>query len=581
MDSVNTHDHHSKLVICLFLTAATLSVYWQVQNHSFIHFDDFAFIVSNHHIQGGLSWEKVIWAFTTTYPDYWHPLPWLSHMLDYQLYGLNPNGYHFNNLLFHIANTLLIFLVFERMTGTRWRSAFVAALFAFHPLNVQPVAWVTSRKDVLSTLFFILTMLAYSYYADHPNVKRYLLVFFSYTVGLMAKPMLVTLPFVLLLLDCWPLGRFRLSQVGVDVTSQTPHFKKSIYQKWLVLHLILEKIPLIALSAVFSFFTFFAVKSIDGIKYSFPLYLRFANALDSYIAYMGKMIVPYHLSILYPHPGMLSGWRITGSVLLLILISFLAIKTFRRHGYFIMGWFWYLGTLIPVIGLVQVGAQKNADRFVYVPLIGLFIVIAWGVPNLTKNWHYRKTALPLSAGVILLILIVCTYIQLGHWKNSITLFNHAINVTADNHIMHNSLGIAYANQKKFDEAIKHFQHALTIQPKYAEAQTNLGIAWAHKGKFEKAMIHYKEALKNKPDFPLAHLNMGLVLAELGRFKEALKEFRSAQRINPDDPQTYFFTGLVFVSMGDRMSALEEYEVLKSINKNLASKLLNEVERLRP
>ncbi|MBW1799851.1 MAG: tetratricopeptide repeat protein [Deltaproteobacteria bacterium] len=581
MGNVNTQEHHWKLLVCLFLTVATLFVYWGVQNHSFIHFDDFTFIANNDHIRGGLSLKNVIWAFTTTYPDYWHPLPWLSHMLDYQLYGLNPKGHHFNNLLFHIANTILIFLVLERMTGALWRSAFVAALFAFHPLNVQPVAWATARKDVLSTFFFMLTVLAYSYYVSHPNVKRYLLVFLSYTIGLMAKPMLVTLPFVLLLLDYWPLGRFRVVKSGTDIKSQTHHSRSPGSLRYFFTNILLEKIPLIALAAVFSFSTLFAVQRIGGVKHSFPLGLRLVTALDSYVCYMGKMIVPHGLSILYPHPGAPPGWRIAGSLLLLVVISFLAVKTLRRHGYFLVGWLWYLGTLVPVIGLVQVGAQKIADRFVYVPLIGLFIVIAWGVPNLTGNRYFRKVAIPFCAGMALLILMIWSYMELGHWKNSVTLFNRAINVTAHNYIMHNSLGIAYTEQKRLDEAITHFQHALTIHPEYAEAHTNMGIAWARKGNLVKAMAHYEEALKIKPDLPFAHRNMGLVLADLGRFKEALKHFRAVQKINPDDPRNHFFMGLVFASMGDGKSALKEYDILKLIHISMANKLLRKVEKPGP
>ena len=408
---------HRDILVCLFLVMATLAVYWQVQNYDFVNFDDNDYVYDNRHVQDGLTLKSIIWAFTNIHASNWHPVTWLSHMMDYQLYGMNPGRHHLTNLLFHIANTLLLFLVFRKMTDSLWQSGFVAALFALHPLHVESVAWVSERKDVLSTFFWMLTMWSYIWYVEHPAVKRYILVVLFFALGLMSKPMLVTLPFVLLLLDFYPLNRFQ---------SQQPKGSANAQQRSIALRLILEKIPLFVLVAMSSAMTFYAQKhgktvaSLEVI----PLKSRVANALVSYVSYIIKTIYPSKLAVLYPHPGILPWWQIAGACLLLVTISFLAIRVVKQSPYFVVGWLWYLGTLVPVIGLVQVGIQSMADRYTYVPLIGIFIIIVWGIPELVAQWRYRKICLATLATVVLTILMAMTWKKVGYWKSSITLFEH-------------------------------------------------------------------------------------------------------------------------------------------------------------
>lgn len=390
-------------------------------------------------------------------------MTWLSHMLDCELYGIRPAGHHLTNVFLHIVNTLLLFLILKRMTGTLWQSAFVAALFAVHPLHVESVAWVSERKDVLSTFFWFLTMLAYVRYVQCPGFSRYLLVVLSFALGLMAKPMLVTLPFLLLLMDYWPIGRFQFGRSD-DHGSTTPRRSVNANRRSQTFRLVWEKAPLLALSAVSSIVTFLVQQSEGALApiASFPLKVRIANALVSYGAYIGKMVWHGHLAVPYAHPGMVPVWKFAGAGLLLLSISGLVIRLARQHPYLATGWLWYLGTLVPVIGLVQVGAQAMADRYTYIPLIGLFIMVGWGVPRLLKRWPYRRIMLLVTAGLLLLTLMVCTRIQVGYWRNSVTLFEHAIRVTADNYLAHVTLGIALYQEGRLDEAVVHFSEALRI-----------------------------------------------------------------------------------------------------------------------
>ena len=381
---------HLKLIICIFLTTVTLIVFWQVQNHEFLNFDDPLYVVDNPHVQRGLSLRSVWWSFGLfeTGPN-WIPLSWLSHMVDYQLYGLNPKGHHFNNLLLHIVNTLLLFIVLNRMTKAVWRSALVAALFAVHPLHVESVAWVSERKDVLSTFFWMLTLWAYARYVEKPGVKRYLPALLFFVLGLMSKSMLVTLPFLLLLLDYWPLGRLQVIGPVKPVVRQ-------------FLRLTREKTPFFFFFAVLCVLTFLgqqganAVGSLD----EFPLDIRVANALVAYMSYIGKMIWPHNLSFFYPHPGMVAWWKVSVSFLLLLCITFTAFKTLRSLPWVIVGWLWYLGTLLPVIGLVQVGFQAMADRYTYVPLIGMFIIVSWGMHYFVQRFRHKKVIFGIVGGGI-------------------------------------------------------------------------------------------------------------------------------------------------------------------------------------
>jgi len=434
----------------LFLTITTIIVYWQVRTYDFINCDDNLYVIENPSVFSGLTFKNVIWAFTDAHAGNWHPVTWLSHMLDCQVFGLNPGRHHLTNLFFHIANTLLLFLILRMMTGALWQSGFVAALFALHPLHVESVAWIAERKDVLSTFFWMLTMYSYVRYVRAPGLERYWPVLLFFILGLMAKPMLVTLPFVLLLLDYWPLGRFNAGASHKNTSA--------------VAGLIREKIPLFVFVAASCSITFFVQKSSGAVRSleDFSFTVRLANALVSYGGYLAKMVWPHSLAIFYPHPGMPSALKIAGACLMLIGISYVAVKTASKHPYMIVGWLWYVGTLVPVIGLVQVGPQAMADRYTYIPLIGIFIMIAWGIPEAVASWRQKRVCLPVLGIGAVILLSALTWGQAAYWKNSHTLFKHAISVTEKNYTIHYNLGIALFDQGGKTEAITHFAEATRL-----------------------------------------------------------------------------------------------------------------------
>jgi tetratricopeptide (TPR) repeat protein len=505
------------VLIGLALVTVTVAAFYQVYTFEFVNFDDPLYVYENPNIQAGVTLKSIKWAFTSGHAGNWHPLTWLSHMLDWQLFGPDPAGHHLTNLVLHIANTLLLFTVLKQMTRAPWRSAFVAALFAIHPLHIESVAWVTERKDVLSAFFWMLTMLTYVRYAEHPCVKRYLLILLSFALGLMTKPMLVTLPFVLLLLDYWPLGRIPYKQE----ISKTSRFGWRMFY-----HLILEKLPFFGLSAASSIVTFIAQRSGGSVRtWQFlPLDIRIFNALVSYVSYIAKAFYPSRLAVLYPHPGTkLPVWQALLSFLALAGVTIVIIYTARRRRYLAVGWLWYLGTLVPVIGLVQVGLQAMADRYTYLPSIGIFIMVAWGAAELFTSLHLRKIVPAVSAGIILAALLVCTRMQVRYWRDSIFLCGHALEVTEDNHVMHNNYGNALRDKGRFDEAITHFKRSIEINPRYVKAYINLGMVYFREEKIMQAAACWNEALELEPD------NIGVLnnLAWL-RATAANPEFR-----NPD------------------------------------------------
>ncbi len=522
----------TKNIICIFLLVVTFSVYSQVQHHDFINYDDNQYVTESSLIKTGLTKENIIRVFTNTHFGLWQPITSLSYMLDYQLYGLNPKGFHLTNLFFHMANSLLLFLVFFRMTGAIWQSAFVASMFAFHPLNVESVAWVSERKNVLSTLFWLLTIWAYLNYVEKPNFKTYSLVFLSFTFGLMSKPMVVTLPFVLLLLDYWPLRRLKFGyETGNNKTMAKKNAKRSE-----VFLLILEKFPLFLLAISFSLLTFYHVKTNFG--FHLQLKARLINATVSYLAYLKKMIWPNELSLFYAHPSnTLPAWQGILCGMALVGITIISIKLIKKKPYFAVGWFWYLGTLLMVIGIFQAGAHGMADRYTYITLIGIFVVIAWGAPELISKWRYKEKLLSISAGMIIMALLFTTWNQVSYWKNSITVFKHAIKVTDKKlpnfSLAYNNLGMALYAEHKFKEAVNNFTIAIKLNPKHAYAHYNLGIALYNDGKNKEAISHYKTAIKLNPNFANAHYNLGIVLDQNGKLKEAIHHFRETVRIRPN------------------------------------------------
>jgi tetratricopeptide (TPR) repeat protein len=583
------------LPICLFLIITTLAVFWQVKDHEFISYDDNHYVTENPQVQAGLTIKSLKWAFTSIHSANWHPLTWLSHMLDVQLFGLKAGWHHLMNLFFHIANTLLLFLVLHRMTKALWQSAFVAALFALHPLHVESVAWVAERKDVLSTFFWMLTMGAYVFYVEKPGLKRYLIALFFFALGLMSKPMLVTLPFVLLLLDYWPLKRLQYGtadpkspaedgpssasikqkrkskkQLTVKEKVQVKKPTVSPYQWTLIRPLFWEKIPFVVLSVASSVITYMAQQKVGAMSslQGFPLSARIGNALVSYCGYMGKMIWPENLAVLYPHPGMLPPWQILGAALFLALSTFLILRIRGRVPYLTVGWLWYLGTLVPVIGIVQVGLQGMADRYTYIPLIGISITIAWGVPDLLKRWRYKKTALAVLSAAILSLLTMGTWKQVDYWQSSLTLFERTLEVTSNNYIMHNEIGNTLKAQGKREEAISHYTKALHINPNYAYAHNNLGTALQEQGRLADAISHYSEALRINKSFAYAHNNMGTVLQEQGKLQEAAHHYIEAIRLRPDYEKPYINLGETFTAQGKYDEAMDYYSKALRINPTL-------------
>jgi protein O-mannosyl-transferase len=524
---------HRDLIISFFLVLVTAAVFWQVRSFDFVRYDDDKYVTENRHVQAGLTRGGIAWAFQSVYANNWHPLTWLSHMLDCQLFATNPGGHHLTNLFLHIINTLLLFFVLKRMTDLPWRSAFVAALFAIHPLHIESVAWVAERKDVLSTLFFMLTVLAYVRYVERPGIYRYLAVPLFFAMGLMSKPMLVTMPFVLLLLDFWPLGRlhlegslFKTDGSGLKAAGDGDEIRS-------VMGLVIEKIPLFILAGASICVTLFAQWSGIAPIVSLPFATRISNALVSYISYTGKMIWPYDLAVFYPYPESIPLWQVGGAVLLLILVTAAAVRLRNRYPYVIAGWLWYLGTLVPVIGLVQVGYQSMADRYTYLPMIGLFIAIAWIVPDLLVRWRFRRIALTALAVCVIAALMTASLFQIRYWQNSMTMFARALSVTKNNFVIETNMGASLAEQGKFGEAITHYQEALRIKPDDFEARYNLANALARQGKLDEAVSHYAGILQTQPDSAAVHNNMGIALSQLGRTDEAVDHFREAIRIKPD------------------------------------------------
>jgi len=547
--------------VCLILVMATIAVYWQVYHFAFTNYDDNKYVIENYNIQKGLNFESITWVFTTGYAANWHPLTWLSHMMDYSIYGMNAGGHHLTSLLLHLLNTLLLFIVFRMMTGAVWKSAVIAGLFALHPLHVESVAWVSERKDVLSTFFWMLTLLAYFYYTGNPCIKRYIPVVLCFTLGFLSKPMVVTLPFVLLLLDYWPLGRLKMGQSGHAYPQKSLeralHGKKRLNARYV----LIEKIPLFFLTVLFSVITYYVQNRGGAVQASalFPLTIRLENALVSYMIYMIKTVLPYRLAVFYPHPGnTLKLWHYAGAGVFLITITALLIREARRYPYLIVGWLWYLGILVPVIGLVQVGIHALTDRYTYIPIIGLFIMAAWGIPEVLQRWRYRNTALSAVTGILLLASAAVAWVQIGYWRDSGTLFRHTIEVTSDNYLAHNNLGAFLEEQKEHDEAAGHFLEAIRIDPDYPDAHNNLGVLLDEQGKHDEAVAHFLSVLRVNPNHSVAHKNLGVVLDGLGRYGEAEAHFLNAIRYNPGYVSAYNKYGISLEHQGRLDEAMKQF-----------------------
>jgi tetratricopeptide (TPR) repeat protein len=502
----------------LALVLVTVAAFWNVTSNDFVGFDDDEYITENPQVQAGLTPDSVAWAFGNYHSNNWHPLTWMVHMADWELFGAEAGGHHLTSLLFHALNALLLFLVFRRITGETWPSLFVAALFALHPTHVESVAWASEKKDVVSALFGILTIGAYAAYTRGPSTKRYLATLGLFACGLLAKPMLVTLPLVLLLLDYWPLGR-----CCGDPARSRP---------WTAL--VVEKLPFIVLASLSSVVTVFAqqsggiVKSLD----TFTLAERLSNSIVAYAAYLGKLVWPANLAILYPHSRLsISDWRVLGSLLLLAAITWLVFRFRGIHRAPLVGWLWFLGTLVPVIGLVQVGNQAYADRYTYIPYIGLGITIAWAA----RPWFDRKVALVLAT-VVLAAFGVRTWFQTQHWKDGISIFRHTVEVTEGNYRIHDSLGAVLAKDGRIDEALEQYREAVRIRPEFTAGQYNVGVALTRLGRIDEAVPAFEAAVEQDPDFLKAHFNLAVCHAQLNQAGPAIEHFREVLRIDPGNPE---------------------------------------------
>lgn len=520
-----------KIIVYLLLAVVTFAVFWQVHQFHFINIDDDIYVTDNIHVRSGISGESIRWAFSTMYAEFWHPLTWLSLMIDNQVYGLNAGGYHLTNLFLHVISALLLFRLFNRMTGSVWRSAFVAAFFAIHPLRVESVAWVSERKDVLSVFFLILTLCFYVYYTEKPVTKRYLLVLFCFFCGLMSKPMVVTGPVIMLLLDYWPLKRFESLKSNV------------------IARQLKEKALFFILSFVISVITFYAQFN-PSIKH-FPLGYRLANIPVTIATYLGKILWPHDMIIIYPTPDLPSTWQVTGAALVVIIISIAVIVLMKRFPYLFTGWLWYLIMLLPVMGITQIGTHWIHDLYTYLPSIGISLMLAWGIPSLFRSEQTLKKII-LPAGIaVLLILSVLTWRQCNYWRNSEILLRHNLQVTGGRiALVHNNIAVCLIEEGKINEAVYHYNEALRLKPDYADVYNNMGTIYGGFRQYQRAIENFDKAIALKPDYAKAYYNKGTAYNYLGQYEHAVESYSDAIRLNPEYIDAYHNRAAIYLKQGN-------------------------------
>ncbi len=538
---------HQKIFFYAVLAVITLAVFGQVTHFDFVSLDDPIYVINNPHITSGISLEGIGWAFTTTYADFWHPLTWMSLMLDYQFYGLNPGGYHITNLILHILGTFLLFWLFNRMTGAVWKSAFIAVLFALHPLHVESVARIASRKDVLSAFFWMLTLCLHVYYTEKPAIKRYLPVLFSFVLALMSKPMVVTLPVIMILLDYWPLRRFE-SQKGN-----------------LFLRQVKEKFLFFALSAVFSIITIYAQNKSDITEMQHPLPSRIINAIISFVTYLKKTFWPGDLIVCYDFFDQVYLWQIITGLLLIISISIVAMLLVRRLPALFVGWFWYFIALLPVIGIIPRGFNNMADHYTYLPLIGIFIMLAWGIPDWIKNRNQANRYLLAATLIFLSVMVFLSWKQCGYWKNSMELYRHALKVDNDNYRANHGFGLALSKEGQSKEAIAYFNKAIGKAPFFAYAFNSRGVAYTKLGQYQKALNDFNEAIKLKDSYEGAYNNRGLVYVNTGQHQKAVEDLSKAIRLKPDYVKAYLNRAKVYFKLGQYELAAQDYNEAMRLN----------------
>ena len=577
------------ILLALLLAVATVALYAPVRHHPFVNYDDGAYVTRNDHVKAGLTRQSIMWAMTSYDAANWHPVTWLSHIVDYQLFKDNAGAHHDVNLALHVLNLLVLFWVLYRATGYAGRSAMVAALFALHPINVESVAWIAERKNLLSMLFFLLTIAAWSWYVRKPRLPRYVLVMLLFALGLMSKPQVVTLPFVLLLWDYWPLRRvalrpslLALRQNSLDEISGGPRTrnsqerpsdeKRKAKSEWR--GLIEEKIPLFAMSAAGAVMTMKAQTSGGGFNPDYTLFQRLENAAFSYARYLGKAIWPSHLALIYPHPGnSLKTWEAALSLLLLIIISIFVVRL-RDRRYLLVGWLWFLGTLVPMIGLIQVGRQAMADRYAYLPFVGLFIMVTWGIADFAQQRRLARAWLAVPACAVLMALALLSYRQISYWSDDVVLWAHTLEITTGNYAAENELADALDGKGRTEEAQQHFLHALAINPNYPPALMYLAVHNQREGKLRAAIAQYQQvivittenpAYQNKTVQAAACANAGYAFRGLGEVTQARDYLKQAVALDPDRFEPWLDYGIVSQQLGDLTTAIHAYYQSVSIH----------------
>jgi len=544
--------------IIIFLIVTSVIAFSPVAANEFINFDDNGYITENVRVQQGITLQNVQWALTTTYFSYWHPLTWLSHMLDWHLFGANASGHHLMSLFLHIGSVIFLFLFLYKTTNHIWPAAFAAALFSLHPLRVESVAWASERKDVLNIFFTVLCFYAYAFYADEKKVSRYVLCMLFFVLAVMSKPMAVTLPFVLLLLDYWPLNRW-----GNPYHENT---KKGFSS---VIKLIVEKIPFFCVSLAASAGAIWAqskegtVASLDNV----PFMIRTSNAIVAYVSYLGKLLWPVNLAVFYPYEYVLPPWKILFSAAVILVITLIVMYYIRKKPFLFVGWYIYLGTLVPVIGLVQVGSQAMADRYTYVPSLGITFVLAWGIPSIIENQKLRKRFLAPVAVIFLSLLMLLTWQQCHYWKNSVTVFIHAISVTKNNALAHNQLGLAFYEQGRDREALYHFDKTILLQPAQDSAYNNRGAIYLKYGRTEQALQDFNKTLAVNPHYVKAYNNRANLYIQERQYRLAMEDLNEAIRLQPDYVLAYFNRGLLSAGLGDYQKAIHDFDSVTMLNAN--------------
>ncbi len=565
---------HKDYLPAVGLVILTMAVFWQVTDFEFVQFDDGVYVANNTRLWDGFSWDDVGWAFSTTYFGNWHPLVWLSYMADAWVFGKNPGGFHLTNIVLHTANVVLLFVFLSRTTGAVGKSAFVAAVFAVHPLHVESVAWVSSRKDVLSTLFGIVALICYCEYSRSRRPKWYLATLMTFICSLMSKQMLVTLPFVMLLMDAWPLNRLRAEPAVI------PRSRKC---------LILEKSPFFVITAMMCVVAYFGQQSGGGTQMiaEVPLGPRILNAVLAYGLYLARTIWPWNLAVFYPHPGeALSMPAVAISAMAILAISLATVKLYRRHPYVLVGWLWFLGTLIPVIGLVQIGRQQLADRYMYFPMIGILMAVTWLAAEWPRRRIWKEILLPKLACVLVAVLAIAGWLQTGYWKDSETLFTRAIDVTENNSLMHFNLGRTLHENRQSNAAIAHYRRAIEIDPNYAKPHSSWAVALAEQKIFVEARKHFQRAVELEPRMLAAHTGLGNIELALRNYDAAVKHFHDAIAINSRHANAHYNLGLALHQQENYDKALAEFDLAARLavdNRQFLTKLvkeLNDVGKIR-